>query len=126
MFWNRNKNLSDILFQTHRLKVHGVIFKVRKLNPIDFISGAKALQMHFQTYEKANQVDRVDLLLDNKDKIEKHYKDVIMAAVIEPALSYKEGEEGKIWVDNLFTDWGLVNELYERIMLLTYGKKKEK
>jgi hypothetical protein len=134
-FSKKIHSLSSVLNQTFRIKVQGgVIFKIRKLNPIDFISGAKALQMHFDTYRTANESQRMDLLVSNKNKIQDHYRDVIMASVVEPKLCYKkedanDGTNGKemiTWVDDLFTDWGLVNELYEQIMMLTYGKKKLK
>ena len=122
--WFRKKTLAEVLSQLHTVKVHGVIFKVRKLNPLDFVSGAKALHMHFSTYKTAGQKAQMELLDEKGDKIKEHYVDVIMACVQEPKLSRKQNEEGAIWIENLFTDWDLVNQLYMRIMEVSYGKKK--
>lgn len=125
-WFQKPKTLSEVLFAGYRVKVHGIIFKVRKLNPLDFASGAKALQMHFQTYQTATQKQQLEMVVSNQNKIKEHYTDVIMASVIEPKLSRKKDEEGAIWVENLFTDWDLANELYMAIVNLTNGKKKLK
>jgi hypothetical protein len=59
------------------------------------------------------------------DKLKSHYRDVFLAAVVEPKLKRTDdkGDSG-IFVDNLFTDWDLAHELYEQIISYTYGKKK--
>ena len=57
------------------------------------------------------------------DDIQSHYADVFMAGVVRPKLSRKP-EAGAVCVDEMFRDWGICNELYEAIGLLTYGKKK--
>ena len=124
--WFRKRTLESALNTSYRVKVHGVIFHIRKLNPIDFLTGAKAIRMHFETYKTAGQKEQLAMLEQNGDKITEHYRDVIMSCVISPKLSRKENKPGAIYVENLFTDWELVNELYLRIMELTYGKKKLK
>jgi hypothetical protein len=124
--WFKKKDLKDVLTHGHSVKVHGVVFKVRKLNPIDFASGARALQMHFDTYKTATEKQQLAALETHGDKIKEHYRDVIMACVLEPKLSRKEGEPGTIWVENLFTEWDLVTDLYLAIMEVTHGKKKLK
>lgn len=112
--------------QGHVVKVHGVRFKVRKINPIDFASGARAIQMHFDTYKTSLEREQLQSLEKHGDKIKEHYRDVIMACVMEPKLSRKEGEPGTIWVENLFTEWEMVTDLYVAIMEVTHGKKKLK
>lgn len=124
--WFKKKKLQDVLTHGHVVKVHGVVFKVRKLNPIDFATGARALQMHFDTYKTAGEKEQLSLLEKNGEKIKEHYRDVIMACVMEPRLSRKENEPGSIWVENLFTEWDLVTDLYLAIMEVTHGKKKLK
>lgn len=121
--WFRKKTLDDVLNKTFRLKIYGVIFKVRKVNPLDYVSGSKAVQMHFDTYKTKGQKEAIAKTASDMGKVKEHYRDVFMAAVVEPTLCRKEGGEGT-FVDNLFTDWDLANELYLGIMEKTYGKKK--
>lgn len=100
----------------------GVIFIIKKIDPLNYVDGSQAVAQVFDTYkiEKTNSsIER------NMTKIRKHFSDVFLAAVIEPKLARKQDLEG-IFVDNLFTDWDLASKLYEEIMLFTYGKKKLK
>lgn len=120
--WLFGRSLEDALLKTYKVKVHGVIFRVRKINPLDHLTGAQVIQKHFDTYktkaEKENPITPGYVA-----KLKEHYKDVFLAAVVEPKLKRKEEGEG-ILVDNLFTDWDLAQELYLQIMQVTHGKKK--
>lgn len=122
--FGRRRTLDEVLFATRRIKVHGIIFHVRKVNPIDFASGAKALQMHFQTWKTADEKKQLEILGANEGKIREHYVDVIMAGVVTPKLSRKKDEPGAIFVEHLFTDWSLASELYLKIIENSQGKKK--
>lgn len=53
-----------------------------------------------------------------------HCKDVFMSSIVEPKLKRNVGDGDGLLVDNLFTDWSLVDELYLAIFEYTYGKKK--
>jgi len=116
-FWG--KDLKDVLNETKLVKVHGVIFRIKKLDPFSYMNGSHAVAQIFQTYEQKREVTE-----QNMEKVKEHYKDVFLAGVVEPQLVRKV-EDGKgILADNLFTDWGLANKLYEEILSYTYGKKK--
>ena len=56
-------------------------------------------------------------------KINEHYKDVILASVINPILTRKQEENG-IFIDNLLKNYELTIELYTAIINYSYGKKK--
>ena len=121
------ESLSDVLSRTYPVRVHGVNFQLKKLNPIDYVSGSKSLHMHFDTWKSKGQVEQIQTLETGADKVREHYKQLFMASVVEPKLKWKdEPEEPGIWVENLFTDWDLATELYLAIMQVSYGKKKLK
>jgi hypothetical protein len=118
----KQKNLEDHLAEIKRVNVQGIIFKFKKIDPSNFMDGSKVMLQIFEIYKidpKRSDEENVK----NLGKIKEHYRDVFMAAVVEPKLKRKPDEEG-ILVDNLFTDWVMCHELYAHIMEYTYGKKK--
>jgi hypothetical protein len=131
------KRLEDVLFETKSVKIHGVFFEIRKLNPVDYMRGAKVHHAAFQTYEKASAEQKVNMVLEEGalKKVQDHYADVFISSVVSfgnppQKLCYKkdegkEGYEGALCVDKLFTDWDLANELYTEIIVHSFGKKKE-
>lgn len=124
----RSKQLSDVLGKTYDIKVQGVKFKVRKIDPVAYMAGYKAMIQPFETY-KTNTEKQAALegLLGQQNKMKEHFSDVFLYSVIEPKLVRKQEESSKgIWVDNLFSDWELANDLYQKIIEITYGKKKMK
>lgn len=122
--WLFPKKLSSILAaKPKRVKVGGVIFKIKKINPLDHLTGAQVVMKAFETYEVSKGDEKAQLL--SAKKIQQAYTDVLMAGVVEPKLSRKNDGNG-IFVENLFTDWSLVEGLYNAIFEHTYGKKKLK
>ena len=120
MFW-RKKTLEEHLGQVKRIKVHHMDFVIKKINVLDFCTGAKVVMAIFDTYKLTKQIAG-----DNEmKKVKAHYIDVLMAGVISPPLSRKP-EEGKTLVDHLLTDWELAGELYSAVMTFAYGKKNLK
>ena len=119
------RKLEDALTATKIIRVHGVRFKIRKINPLDYLQGSKAIQQVFETHQKAvATVDSVEITNHKMDSIKDHFSDVFLAAVVEPKLKRKAEDEGDgVPVAHLFTDWALANELYTRIVAYTYGKK---
>jgi len=68
-------------------------------------------------------------------QVKTHYTDVFCSSVVSPKLVRKKEEafdseghpiQDTIYVEYLFTEWDLANELYTRIIEFTYGKKKFK
>jgi hypothetical protein len=122
--WPFSKKLEDVLLKTKKVRVRGVPFVIRKIDASDYMAGSKVMLQAYDTYrlEKPDS----ELALKNLDKIKEHFRDVFMAAIIEPKIHRKEKKDNSFLVDNLFTDWGFASELYEEIISYTYGKKKSK
>lgn len=121
MWFFKKKELKDHLQETFKVKVHGMKFKIRRIGVLDHCSGAKTTAAVYDTYKIGNDPES-DVAVN---KIKSHFRDVLMAGIVEPELSRTQ-EHGKILVDNLFTDWDLASDLYAEIMRVTYGKKKFK
>lgn len=124
----QSRSLASVLAETHKVKIHGVKFELRKLNPLDYVSGAKALISGFDTYKTSSEKQQLEAASLSPEKIKSHYADVFMAAVISPKLTRDPDANASqaIYVQHLMTDWELASELYNKIMELTYGKKKLK
>jgi len=121
LIWGRD--LRRALNETKKIKVCGIFFKIRKIQVLDVLDGSKVLLSSYQTYEESRQKGSSESL---EKKLKDHYKDVFMSSVISPELSRDKSEVSKIFVEHLFTDFDLADELYDKIMLFTYGKKKIK
>ncbi len=117
--WFRGKQLIDVLNETKKVKVHGIIFTIRKVNVLNYLDGSEIIQPHYGTY----QVGKDSVPTPNEKKVKKYFSEVFVAGVVSPKISFKD-EEGCINVENMFTDWGLVTDLHQEIMVHTYGKKK--
>jgi len=57
-------------------------------------------------------------------KMKQHYADVFMASVISPKLTRDKDKKDEMFVEALFNNWEMAQELYTKIMAHTYGKKK--
>jgi len=121
----RGRDLNSALGQTKKIKVQGIFFLIRKIQVLDVLAGSKVLLSSYQTYEDARASEKPSSEGLEK-KLKDHYKDVFMSSVISPVLSRKENDGDTIFVDYLFTDFDLADELYDKINLFTYGKKKVK
>lgn len=117
------RKINDVVGKTRLVKVCGIRFRIKKLDVFDFASGSQIMIPKYQTYEEANEQQKQIKETDLK-KIKDHYKDVFMSAVVEPQLKRKPEDGPGMWVDNLFTEPELVENLYNHILIYTYGKKK--
>lgn len=126
--FRKGHTVDEILDPRQRVYIRGIWFTIRKINPIDHLHGAKVLT---ESYKVSTLEDRKSLANQpepNLEKIKQHYRDVFTQCVLDPVFVRKEADagEGKTWVDRLFLDWEIAQELYEAIMVFTYGKKKVK
>ena len=122
-FIKQDRSLTKALNPTKKLKIEGILFEIRKINPIDYLAGYKALSSSFDLYG-SDAGKSVDAL--TSDKIKKHYIEIFTASVISPKLKRKNDESEGLYVDALFNNWDICERLYMSIMEFTYGKKKLK
>jgi hypothetical protein len=122
--WPFDRKLESIFNKTISVRVHGVKFKIKKIDMTSFLDGSKVMLQAYDIYkvEKSNS----QVKQQSFEKIKEHYRDVFLASVVEPKLSRKPSQNEEIYVDHLFTEWDLANKLYESIIEYTYGKKKLK
>lgn len=120
-FQSKERSLSTVLDPIKKVKIEGIVFKIRKINPLDYMAGYRVVAKCFDIYSREDTQAQVDLA--NIEKIKKHYVDVFSLAVVEPKLARKEGEEG-LKAEALLLNWDIANRLYEEIVSFSYGKKK--
>ena len=116
-----NKKLSDALNVTKEVKISGVLFKIKAISVLEHLTGSNALVQSYSTYG----AEKLKSAQPNIKKLKDHYADVILASVIKPKITRKAEGAGTCVYD-MFDNWDMCTELYEQIMLLTYGKKKLK
>lgn len=118
------RDLREILGETKQVRIHGVKFVIRKINPMDYLAGTKSLRQFYSTYQ-VDSINNVELKENHARDIQSHYSDVFLSCIVDPELKKSKETEGPaIPVDHLFTDWDLANRLYMAVMEFTYGKKK--
>jgi hypothetical protein len=127
-----DRSLAQALDPRKKVKIHGIKFTLRKLNPMDHLTGAQVLRRVHEIYQKNDASGEV-VTEGMVEKLKKHYTDVFMASVVsvrclgkELEPTRKEAGPGKLPVGHLLTDWELAEQLYTAIMEFTYGKKKLK
>lgn len=120
--WLFGRKLSSVVYAEKFVRIKGIRFRIRKINPLDYLDGSKAIIQSYQTYAQGAQKPAEDI---NIKKLREHYADVFMAGIVFPKLGRKP-EEGDFYVNDLFNDWELAESLYIKIMEHTYGKKKMK
>lgn len=120
--WLFGRKIESVTKAEKTVRIKGVRFRLRKINPIDYLNGSKAVLQTYDIYRKEPSmvVDEMSL-----KKIKEHYSDVILAGVVSPKIVRKKDESG-VFIDEMFVDWELVEALYASIMEFSYGKKKVK
>lgn len=123
--WPFSKSLESVLNRTKKIRVFGVKFEIKKIDPTNFLDGSKSMIQSYDTYKTGKNLDP-EISQSLLEKIRDHYKDVFLASIVNPKLRRNDKTPDGLLVDNLFTDWDLAHQLYSEIMELTYGKKKLK
>lgn len=120
------KKLKDVLNQTRKIRIQGIVFTIRKVNLLDHLAGSKVLIQAHDTHKTAGA--KIAGLQMPDEKVKRHYADILVAGILDPKIVHqKEGpEDGSILVEDMFPNWEMVEKLYAEIMAFTYGKKKFK
>lgn len=122
--WFKKKTLDDILHETKKVKFNGVTFVIRKVNPMDHLTGLNVIQKVYDIY-KVNKSEPSESALENLKKVQKYSQDILLAGVVVPKLSPTETGEG-FYVEKLFQNMELASFLTREIMLFTYKKKSKR
>lgn len=122
--WLLGRSLDSALNETKKIKVQGVTFHIRKLNPLDYLNGANVLRQTYDTY-KIGTKEQSPLSEADLKKIKEHYAHTLAAGIAKPKISLKD-EEGSINAYKFVENWDLATEVYMEIIGHTYGKKKVK
>ena len=124
-FPKRPASLADHLRGGSQIKINGILFTIRKLNPMDYLEGAKVMHEIYATYKSAEDRKIDAKMIKSANKARDYMRDVIMAGVVSPKLVRKQTEDtAAVCVDEIFNDWTMANQLTAAIISLTYGKKK--
>lgn len=118
----KKKSLEEQLKLTKTVRVRGVYFEIKKIDVLAYLEGFRVMQEMFSTYKTKNEKFDQSTVNDIK-KAKSFMAEIIVAGVVNPKISLKKDDEG-LFVDEIFKDWVLAQELVETIMSFTYGKKK--
>lgn len=121
--WPFDKKIEDVLCGTKKIRVHGVLFTIKKIDPTAYLDGSKAMTQVYDIY-KVGKEPSPEVNQSLMNKVKDHYRDVFMASIVSPKLRRRDKDGEGLLVDYLFTDWDFASELYAQIMQYTYGKKK--
>ena len=96
-----SKDLTQTLNETRNVRVNGIRFKIKKIDPLNFLDGSNVMLQTFDTYKAGKEQNREI----SEKKIRDHVAQVLVAGVAEPKLSHKEGihtscegdTDGKYW-----------------------------
>lgn len=124
--WLFSKKIEDVINQTKKVKVCGVVFTIRKVNVLDHLAGAKVLIQSFDTHKTEGAKALALKSHVSEDKVKRHYADILVSGVVYPKLVHKKADENdlSIEVGDMLSNWELIDALYNEIMIFTYGKKK--
>jgi len=124
--WFKSKDLASVVHARKKVKISGVEFIIKKLDVLNHLEGANVLQKSFDTYQVPKQGGQSqELAASNLKKLREHYTDIICSGVVSPKIGRKEGD-GVVYIGDMFTNWDMVNALYQAILEFSYGKKKTK
>ena len=123
----RSRSLEDAINATKKVKVCGIKFVIKKLDPMATMDGSKILQKTYDIFEVGAK--DAPAAPQKSEKIKAYFRDVFMACVVSPRLYRTQAEATEnagIWVDGLFTEWDIIEGLHTEIIYYSYGKKKLK
>lgn len=120
--WLFSRSLESALKDCKKVKIQGVRFRIRKISPLDYMSGANVLKQTYDIYKTKTEEGQVpdDATLK---KVKEHYAHTLAAGIVEPKISLKD-EEGAINAYKFLENWELALAVYTEIMEYSYGKKK--
>jgi len=123
----KSKSLAEHLRQGKTVRLDGIRFRIKKLDVVNYLEGAKILQEAYAVYRTAADIKMGDeATISSLKKSQSVLRDIIMSGVVQPKLVRKsEDDPEAICVDEILQDWQLANKLAMEIIAFTSGKKKK-
>lgn len=122
--WWRGQDPRDYLRQTKTVKIHGVRFKIRRINMEDHLSGLNVMMKLYDTY-KVKKPDSKAKQIEDEQEIRKFMRDFIYAGTVHPKISLKKDHpEDELHIDEIIADMKIAEKLCMHILAYSYGKKK--
>lgn len=121
------RKLEKVLYETKKIRVSGIYFRIKKVNMLNYIDGSKVLVKTYDTHKTAAAKAAAPVM--SEKELKRHYTDILVSGVVEPKLVYEKtdpNDKSTFLVTDLFIIPDLVGVLYNEIMYFTYGKKKVK
>jgi hypothetical protein len=113
-------DLTDHLRQTKKIKIKGVIFRIRKVNMEDHIAGYSILYQIYSTYDKGKRKLPAP---EEIAKLKKFMRDFLVAGIVSPKITLKDPPGNEIHVGELMADMEMAAELCHQIIAYSNGKK---
>jgi len=113
------KSLGAYLRETKQIIVNDVLFEIKRVNVVSFLEGYSVLTSNYALLDdKRKKEDTAKLT----KQLNTYYRDVIMASVTRPKLSFKPDVDGTHHIDLILSDASLRDGLVTEI--LAFSKKK--
>lgn len=117
-------DLREKLTGLHTVKIQGVLFRIKKIDLMNYLEGARVLHETFSLYKSSQEKKLDEKMIKNVNKAKDYMRDIIMAGVVKPELTRNPDKEPDAFpVDEILNDWVLSQELTAAIFAHTYGKK---
>lgn len=118
----KKRTLKDAVSETKKVVIEGVVFKIRRINPMSYMQGYDVVLQEISTYQvgKVASPENIDKSLK---KTRKHWEQIILAGVVEPNIVRKD-DGMHTTIDEILNNFELASKLYEAILYYAYGKKK--
>lgn len=120
--FRKSMTLGEKVLGTKKIIVENVTFHIKKINILDHLEGYKVMLKTFETYQREGAPK--DVTASDLKKLKAHYRDIILCGVVSPEIKMKNDARPGIFVDEIFNEWEMAEELYTQIVMHSYDKKK--
>lgn len=118
-----NRSLADHISQGKFVVIDGIKFRIKKLDVMNYLEGAKVMQEIYAIYKNSEQKQIDEKTITSLKKTREIMKDIILSGVIHPKITRTKEDQG-IHIDDVLSDWSISNQLVNAIIEFTAPKKK--
>lgn len=119
--FRKQRTLKQSLNETKKVHIEGVLFVIRKINPMSYMQGYDVVLQQYEAMKvaPANQLSGEQIL----KKMRRHWAEIILAGTVSPVIVRKE-DGIHATIDEVLDNFELSSGLYSEILAFAYGKKK--